>query len=328
MRRLLTFLLHLLAVLAILYFGLAIHYWLGWPGWVRDYGSLTFVLAMLLIWFLPLRGRMPRRLGVLTCIAVLATFYATKKPVERDWIPLHEKRVTAVIDGDVAHLENFRDAIHTIGQPAEPRWTKRSFDLSQLERAEFILQPFGTSKATEHAMITFGFADGRHIVVSMEARRAEGAGFDALAGFFRHDQIYPIIGTERDLIWKRLARDPPFEMQFYPIKRSPEAVRAYFETVLAFANAVNERPQFYNTIRESCLTTLIRLAPGTFSDVPWYDYRQWIPGYSIELFQDLGLVDDSVSAEELTRQRALRSGIGDPAGFPDDPSWSEYLRLE
>ena len=219
-----------------------------------------------------------------------------------------------------------RDAIHRVNEPSRPRWTKRSLDLSQLQSAELILQPFGDFRALEHVMLSFRFSDGRHVVVSMEARRTSWASFDTLAGFFRHDQIYPIIGTERDLIWKRLARDPPFEMQFYPLAREPAAVRAYFETTLAFANQVTQQPQFYGTIRESCLTTLIRLAPQTFAAVPWYDIRKWIPGYSLSLFQDLGLVNNSVSVDELARLRKLRSGIQDPADFPDDPAWSAYLR--
>jgi hypothetical protein len=97
---------------------------------------------------------------------------------------------------------------------------------------------------------------------------------------------------------------------------------------LEFANQVKERPQFYSTIRESCMTTLIKLAPQTFAAVPWYDIRQWIPGYSLTLFQDLGLVDDSVPADELATLRKLRSGIRDPADFPDDPAWSAYLRRQ
>lgn len=326
MRHILIFLSNLLVALAAIYLGLAIYYWLGWPQWVRNYGSVVFVLAMALLWFLPARARLARRLGVLSCMAILTVAYVSKTPVEQNWVPLHEKHVSAMIDGDIARLENFRDAIHRVNEPSTPRWTKRSLDLSQIQSAELILQPFGDFRALEHVMLSFRFSDGRHVVVSMEARRTSWTSFDTLAGFFRHDQIYPIIGTERDLIWKRLARDPPFEVQIYPLAREPEAVRAYFETTLAFTNQVKERPQFYGTIRESCLTTLIRLAPDTFAAVPWYDIRKWIPGYSLSLFQDLGLVNNSVPADELARMRKLRSGIQDPADFPDDPAWSAYLR--
>jgi hypothetical protein len=281
---------------------------------------------MALLWFVPAAPRWVRRLSVLSCMAILTVGYVSKTPVEQNWVPLHERHVSAVIDGDIARVDNFRDAIHRVNEPSTPRWTQRMLDLSQLQSAELILQPFGDFRALEHVMLSFRFSDGRHVVVSMEARRTSWASFDTLAGFFRHDQINPIIGSERDLVWKRLARDPPFEMQFYPLAREPEAVRAYFERILTFANQVKERPQFYGTIRESCMTTLIRFAPQSFATVPWYDIRKWVPGYSLSLFQDLGLVDDSVPADELARLRKLRSGIRNPADFPDDPAWSAYLR--
>ncbi len=326
MRRVLAYLGNLFVALAVIYLGLAIYYWLGWPQWVRNYGSVAFVLAMALFWFLPAGAGWARRLGVLSCMAILTIAYVSKTPVEQNWVPLHERHVSAVIDGDIARLDNFRDAIHRVNEPSTPRWTQRTLDLSQLRSAELILQPFGDFRALEHLMLSFGFSDGRHVVISMEARRTSWASFDTLAGFFRHDQIYPIIGSERDLVWKRIARDPPFEMQFYPLAAEPAAIRAYFVRALKFANQVKERPQFYSTIRESCMTTVIKLAPQTFAAVPWYDIRKWIPGYSLSLFQDLGLVDDSLPADELARLRKLRSGIRDPADFPDDPAWSAYLR--
>jgi hypothetical protein len=248
--------------------------------------------------------------------------------VNRIWIPLQDRNVTAVVEDGIATLTNFRDAIHRTGEPSIPRWTMETFDLSQLKGAELIMQPFGEWKALEHVMLSFRFSDGRHVMLSMEARRAEGARFDPLAGFFRHDRIYPLIGTERDLIWQRLSKNPPDEIFIYEINRPPEAIRAYFERVLTFANEVNERPRFYSTLTESCMTTLINLAPEAFVDVEWYDMRRWVPGYSLGLFQQIGLIDDSVPTEELARRRRLRDGIRPPWEFPSDAAWSAYLRQE
>ena len=144
-------------------------------------------------------------------MAILTVAYLSNTPVEQNWVPLNERHVSAVIDGDIARLDNFRDAIHRVNESSTPRWTQRTLDLSQLQSAELILQPFGDFRALEHLMMSFGFSDGRHVVVSMEARRTSWASFDTLAEFFRHDQIYPMIGSGRDLVWKRLARDPPFD---------------------------------------------------------------------------------------------------------------------
>ncbi len=324
--RMLSAVLTLAVLLAIAFFGLAIHFWLGWPDAVRGYGSIAFVAILAGLWLLPLANRRLRRGIVLVSLAAIALAYGAKSPVDQEWIPLHENHAAVTLNGDRATIESFRDATHTVGAPSEPRWTTAEFDLSELTGAELILQPFGPWRITEHAMITFSFADGRHLTASIEARRAAGGGYNPLAGFFRHDQTYPVIGTERDLIWKRLARDPPFEMQFYSIEAPPEAVRIYLRRLLEFANSAGQTPRFYNTMRESCLTALIRLAPESFANVPWFDIRQWIPGYIISLMQDLGLVDDSVPADTLAERQRLRSGIKSPLEFPGDVEWSAYLR--
>ncbi|MEM1048371.1 MAG: DUF4105 domain-containing protein [Pseudomonadota bacterium] len=325
-RRGFSVLLTVIVILLTLFFGFAMHYWLGWPDWIRTYGSVGFVGAALLLWFMPWNGRRFGRSALGVALAGLAVAYSLKTPVEQEWVPLHERRVAANFDGSLVRVSNFRDAVHTTGEPAVPRWGERVLDLDRLESAELILQPFGRSKATEHVMLSFRFDDGQHVAVSMEARRTSWESFDVLAGFFRHDQIYPVIGTERDLLWKRLARDPPFQMYFYPLEATPEALREYLRRILAFADSLNANPQFYSTITDSCMTALIKLAPEVFDQVPWTDYRRWVPGYSLGLLQEIGLVSQAVAAEALAEQSRLRPGIRDPREFADDAAWSAYLR--
>lgn len=318
-----------IAVVGIALFGgMAIHYWLGWPDWVRTTGSWAFPVVVLGLWFVPGHRLWGRRIVALALIAAFFIAYDAKVPIERDWIALQEKRPFAIINGDDVTIVNFRDAIHRSGEQPEVRWTEETFNLSQLEGADIIIQPFGGVKALAHVMLSFGFSDGRHVVVSIEARRVKGGRFDPLAGLFRHEETYPELGTERDLFWQRLARTPPDELQIYPVTASREAVRTYFERILAFANSVNERPRFYSTLWESCMTTLTNLAPESFLSVPWYDIRRWVPGYSLSLFQQVGLVDASLPAEELRHTRRLRDNVTPPWEFPSDAAWSAYVRRD
>ena len=315
------------AVILAIYLGLAIRYWLGWPDWLRDVGTFAFPLVVLGLWFWPRRNHRPLRTAIAAAaIAILLAAYLTKAPVDQPWVPIMDRNITATIDGDVATLTNFRDAIHRTGEISEARWATETLDLSEITGAELIMQPFGNWKAMEHVMLSFAFADGRHVVVSIEARRASNAAFDPLAGFFRHDQIFPVVGTERDQIWLRLSKVPPNEIQIYPIEKSPEEIRAYFRRVLEFSNAVAAKPRFYSTLWESCMTTLIGIAPEIFDEVKWYDIRRWVPGYSLSLFQQLGLVDDTMSASDLVSIHRLREDIDPPWLHPDDAAWSAYLR--
>ncbi len=319
---------HVLVVACGLYLGLAIHYWIPWPAAVRQIGSIAFPVLIWALWFVPGRWRRRRRVVAGAGIVLLFAAFVTKEPAPQDWIALQAHNPTARIDGDMVTIHHFRDALHRPGAAAVPRWTTATFDLRHLTGADLIIQPFGQMKALAHVMLSFNFADGRHVVVSIEARQAKGGSFDALAGFFRRDPIYPEIGTERDLIWARLARTPPDEVQIYPVHADPAAVRLYFERLLAFINRIDARPIFYSTLRESCMTTLMNLAPESFAAVPWHDVRRWIPGYALSLFQQIGLVDNGLDPEEMARRHGVREGIRSPEAFPSDAAWSAYLRAE
>ena len=189
----------------------------------------------------------------------------------QDWVPLQARNVTATFDGDRALLTNFSDALHRPGEPSNPRWIEKTLDLSQLEAAALILQPFGNLQAFEHVMLSFRFHRWRARGRVDGGAAAVNARFDALAGFFRHDELFPMIGSERDLLWARMARTPPDELQVYPLQRDADQLRVYFRRVLSFADGVAHEPKFYSTATESCLTTLIRIAPETFAHVPWWD---------------------------------------------------------
>lgn len=315
-----------LVTAASLYGALAIHYWLPWPEWLRSAGSWLFPIAILALWFAPGAWRRSRRAAALGSIALLTAAFLAKEPVERDWVDLQSRTAHAVIEGNRATIFNFRDAVHRPGEESDVRWTTATFDLSQLDGVDLIIQPFGAVKALAHVMLSFGFADGRHVVVSMEARRVKGGRFDPLAGLFRHEQLFAELATERDLLWQRLARTPPDELQIYPMHASPEAIRAYFTRLLTFVNELHERPRFYSTLRESCMTTLMNLAPDSFLPVPWHDVRRWVPGYALSLFQQLGLVDDGMPAAELRDMHRVRDGVPPPWNFPSDEVWSANLR--
>ncbi|WP_293824696.1 DUF4105 domain-containing protein [uncultured Brevundimonas sp.] len=326
MRRIALYGVNVLVVILAIFCALAIRYWVPWPGWVRAVGALGFPLMILGLWFAPIeRMRLRRGVAILVLVGVL-TAYWSKSPAPQDWRDLHAQDAWVEIDGDRATIHNYRDALHGRGVPSTPRWTTATFDLSTVEGMDLILQPFGDLKAMEHVMLSFRFADGRHVVVSMEARQAKGAEFDPLAGFFRRDPLYPELATERDLFWERLARTPPDEIQIFPVLQNPQVIRIYLERILRFTTEVRRKPVFYSTLTESCMTSFIKLAPERFASVPWYDLRRWIPGYALPLFQQLGLVDASLPADELARRNTLPADVRPPSEFESDADWSAYVR--
>lgn len=306
----------------------ASYYWLGWPDALRNVLALAWVPFIAALWFVPGALLGARRLFGLACLATFFFLYSAKEPVLQTFVPLHQEVANVSFEGDVATITNFRDAIHPVGAPAQPRWTTRSFDLGEVIGAQFVLQPFGNSLATVHVMSSFAFANGEHLAVSFEARRTSWDTFDPLAGFFRHDQLYAVLGTERDLFWKRLAHVPPNDLYILEISQSPEEIKAYLRRLLIFSAGLHETPQFYSTVTESCFTTLLNLSPRIDEIVPWYDLRRWVPGASVSLFQDLGLVDNSISANELAERRKLGNGVKPPWEFDTSKEWSLQFRKQ
>lgn len=316
----------LLVVLVSVFMALASYYWLGWPDWVRLVLAVTIIPLVAVLWFFPGVGRWMGRVVALASIAAFFAAYSQKQVLPGDFVPLHERIIDANFSGDTVEIVNYRDAIHPVGAPAQPKWTTRSFDLGELTGAQLVYQPFGDTAATVHVMMTFAFQNGDHLAVSFEARRTSWEKFDALAGFFRHDQLYPVLGTERDLLWKRLAHVPPNELYFFDIQGTTAEIRAYLRRLLEFVAELHDRPQFYSTVSESCFTTLIKLSPQVQAAVPWYDMRRWVPGASVGLLQELGVIENDVGEEELIERQKLGPAVKPPWDFPDANAWSRHLR--
>ncbi|MEM9107983.1 MAG: DUF4105 domain-containing protein [Pseudomonadota bacterium] len=325
-KRLIFFFAGLFVLLLAAFAAGASYYWLGWPNVLRNGLALLWLPVIALLWFVPGHSRTLRRTVGLACLAVFFAAYFSKSPYPQTFVPLHEKVPEVTFDGNRVTITDFRDAVHPVGASAQPRWVTKSFDLDTLTGAQFILQPFGASLATVHVMTSFAFEDGEHLAVSFEARRTSWDKFDPIAGFFRHDQLYAVLGTERDVLWKRLAHVPPNDLYILEITQPPEEIRDYLYQLLVFSGGLHEQAQFYSTISESCFTTLLNISPRIDEIVPWYDLRRWVPGASVGLFQDLGLVDASVSETELVARQKLRSGVKPPWDFETSKEWSAHLR--
>lgn len=247
-----------------------------------------------------------------------AVFVWPKQPSnERDWSPDQARLATAAFDGDAVTLRNVRNARYRSVDDFDVQWETRAYRLSELESAWFIVEPFADWRGPAHTFLSFGFRDGRHLAVSAEVRRQRGEAFSALKGLLRGYELMIVVGEERDLIGLRALhrRDDVF---LYRLKATPDEARALFEKLMAKANALAERPAFYNTLTANCTTTIVdaveMLRPGT---VP-LSWRTWVTGYSDDLAYDLGLIDTDLPREtyrEAHRINALAERAGEAQDF-------------
>jgi len=197
------------------------------------------------------------------------------------------------------------------------------FDLEQLHRVDFFVEPFAGWRGLAHTFLSFGFQDGRHLAVSVEVRRQQGEEFNVLGGLTRQFELMYVVATERDVVGLRGAvRQNP--VYLFPIRAEPMAIRKMFLSILDRINELVERPEFYNTLVNTCATNIVRhLHEVSEARIRWWDPRLLLPGFSDRLAHRLGLIDShrilESSRESFEISERIRAAI-------DDPEFSALIR--
>lgn len=256
------------------------------------------------------------------CLAYLLLILLVRPSNDRTWQSDQSVLPTAEIEGSTVTIRNIRNFKYASETEYEPAWYDKTFDLSDLDRAWFVVEPFGSFEGAAHTFVTFGFADRDYVAISIEIRKEQEETFSALEGLFRRYEIMYVVGDERDLIGLR-ANHRHDEVYLYPILASPEAIRQMFVDMLERANALSERPEFYNTLTNTCTTNLVRhvntIAPDRIPRSP----AVLFPGYADRLAYELGLIDTELPYSEI-RDRFRINEKADQ--YADDPDFSRRIR--
>ena len=123
---------------------------------------------------------------------------------DRDFAPDVAHGVTGIVQGDELTLKNVRNFSWASPTDFTENWETRSYDLSKVESADFYLVYF-MGPLIAHSMVSFGFADGRHLMFSIEIRKQRGEAFSAIAGFFKRYELVFLAADERDFLFLRKA---------------------------------------------------------------------------------------------------------------------------
>jgi len=267
---------------------------------------------------------MNKRAIAATLLLPAAIWWGTRTPSnQRDWTPDNARVPTARFRGDSVYVHNVRNASYRTPADYTVRWEDRAYDLRQLERAWFLVEPFSRDwRGPAHTLVSFQFADGRFLAVSAEIRKEKGESFSPWKGLLRQFEMTYVVGDERDLVRLRTnyRRDPVY---LYPGRADRRKVRALLVDMLTRANELAAKPEFYNTLTNTCTTSIVRHVNRiTPRRVP-FSYKVLFPGYSDRLAYDLGLIDTDLPFEQARERyhvnaRALRWG--------DSPDFSQRIR--
>ncbi|MEW5930608.1 MAG: DUF4105 domain-containing protein [Gemmatimonadota bacterium] len=271
------------------------------------------------------RSRRPlfaRSLAVLAAgMAVLlggSAWVARERPSNaRAWRPEQAVLPQVSFADSLVRVRNVRDFTFRSATDFTSGYRDRTYDLRRLERVWFVLSPFNPDwRGPAHSFVTFGFSDGQFVSVSVEARREAGEEYSVWKGAMRRYELIYVVGEERDVIGLRAVAwsDPVY---LYPVRATPEQARELFVRMLRRAQALERRPEFYNTFLNNCTTNILDpvegMAPGT---VP-FGWEVLLPGYSDGLAHERGLLDTDLPLEEARARFRIderaRVAFGDPA---------------
>jgi hypothetical protein len=235
---------------------------------------------------------------------------------ERDWSPDQARLADASIDGDAVRIRNVRNAVYRAPDDYDVHWEARDYDLGRIESLWFVVEPFADWRGPAHTFLSFGFAGGEYVAVSVEIRKERGESFSPLRGLLRQYELAYIVGDERDLIGLR-ANHRHDDVYLYRVRATPAQVRALFVSMLERANALGTRPEFYNTLTNTCTSNIVRhiesIAPGR---VPW-SVRTLLPAYSDDLAYDLGLIETDLPRDSYRAAHRINALAARHAGSAD-----------
>lgn len=226
--------------------------------------------------------------------------------------------------GEEVVLRNVRNCVYRTESDYDVRHYDMRFRLDAVRTVDFLVVPFKESDLLAHTMLSFGLDDGRHFIISVEARIGQDQDYSAVAGTTRQFPLMYIVGDERDLILLR-ARVRQVDVHLYRGRAEPQQVQDLLVDMLARVNKLQQQPEYYDTLTNNCTTNLVqhvnKLRPGR---IP-YDWRVLLPGHSDRLAYELGLLEIQ-GPFEVAR---ASSRINDLAlAYADDPEFSKRIRRE
>ncbi|WP_043445721.1 DUF4105 domain-containing protein [Halotalea alkalilenta] len=310
-------LLSLVVILGALWGAMALSFQLPAPNWLKGVTigawTLLAVLALLGLWRVPRRWHRGGLFGWLLAALLLGIWWGTIQPSNhRDWAPDVARILDAEVDGSRVTLHNVRNFEWRTREDFIERWETREYDLDQLESVDLLVS-YWMGPAIAHTLVSFGFADGRQLVFSVEIRRERGETFSTLGGFFKQFEVALVASDERDIVRTR-SNVRGEEVYLYRVELPRDDARALFLSYLDEARELRDAPRFYNTLTTNCTTLVFdmvkRIVPGLPKDI-----RLILSGYLPDYIYDLGGLPSGYTFEELKRlgrinQRAVDSDQG------------------
>jgi len=222
--------------------------------------------------------------------ALLQALENEYKPLtDRNWIPNHARQATAERNGDFVTLRNIRNTTYRTATDYTTSYFDATYPLAELRSVDFLGVPFKGLPSVAHIEVSFGFADGRHLGVSVEARYEVGESYDPLGGVCNQFELIYVVVDERDMI--RMNTDiNRNDVYLYRLNLTQPEIQALFLDIMNRANKLSTQPEFYHTVKNNCTSNIIAHVNNVRPNAIPREYRAILPGYLDHLLYDVNLI--------------------------------------
>lgn len=265
--------------------------------------ALLVAAGAALWWKLRKRPSIHLVLWMLVAVNII-TYYCIPGPTPERWqkpwalAPVFEQQ------GDQLTIRNIRDFRYRTEEDSDASYRTETYDLNTLVGVDFAECHWDGMTAICHTMLSFNFADGRHLAVSAETRLPEGVEQGAIPGLYKKYGILYLFGTEEDLYGLR-TNIRHEDLSIYPMNIKPQGARKLLQHYIDLAKQAEAEHIPYNTISGNCSTGLVSGFRALVPSMPRkYDFLPLHNG-SIAglLFRSGALQTRTGETEEQIRQR-------------------------
>jgi hypothetical protein len=195
---------------------------------------------------------------------------------------------------------------------------EREFFISHLTSLDFFVSYW---KKGPVAHTFFNFDNALPLCISIETRPEVGEGFSPIASLFKQFELIYVVGDDRDIVGVRTNYRKE-DVYLYRILTSPENARRLLLVYIDRINQLADHPEFYHLLSNNCTINIVRYA-NKAGRIGRFDSRHLLNGFIDSYIYSAGLVDNTLSFDELRR----RSRINEAAEADDDaPDFSQRIR--
>lgn len=259
---------------------------------------------------------------IIICIFVLVSLF-TSPSNDRDWND-DQKILSAVeINNNLVSIKNIRNFSYASTTSYTTKYYDKSFDINKIKKVWYVVEPFSGIPGSAHTFLSFEFENDQFVSISVEIRKEKGEKFHPIKGLFNQYELMYVIADEKDVIKLRSNYRKDL-VYLYPINAPKEKVAELFLDMVKRVNKLNESPEFYNTVTNTCTTNIVEhVNKITPKRVPFFNLRILLPANSDKLAYELGLIDTTLPFE----QARVRYFINYKAmKYADDPDFSLKIR--